>query len=116
MTNATCESPAVSREVLIVDDEPNDRMLLRDALVHDGYQVTEAADGSEALAMVTERLPDVVLLDVNMPSGLDGLEVCRRVKADSRAAPVPVILVTANRGREDRPAGPLRDPARVFIV
>lgn len=114
MTNAILESAAVSREVLIVDDEPNDRMLLRDALAPEGYRVTEAADGSEALAMVTERLPDVVLLDVNMPKGLDGLEVCRRVKADSRAAPVPVILVTANRGREQRLAG-IRAGANDFL-
>lgn len=99
MTNAIRESAAVSREVLIVDDEPNDRTLLRDALVPEDYQVTEAADGSEALAIVRERLPDVVLLDVMMPR-LDGLEVCRRVKADSRSAPIPVILVTAQRGQE----------------
>ena len=113
MTNAIRESVAVSREVLIVDDEPNDRILLRDALIPEGYHVTEAADGSEALAIVTDRLPDVVLLDVTMPR-LDGLEVCRRVKADSRSAPIPVILVTAQRGREQRLAG-IRAGANDFL-
>jgi signal transduction histidine kinase len=88
-------------EVLVVDDESDNRLLLREALEATGYLVVEAKDGAEALARIAERLPDVVLLDVMMP-GIDGLEVCKRIKSDKRTAPVPVILVTAQRAREDR--------------
>ena len=91
-------------EVLIVDDDADNRLLLRELLAADGYRIVEATDGAEALQRVAEHLPDAILLDVLMP-GMDGLEVCRQLRADRRTAAVPVILVTAQRGREDRLAG-----------
>jgi signal transduction histidine kinase len=90
--------------VLVVDDEASNRELMRDLLQRQGYRVFEAADGEEALAQVEGLPPDVVVLDVMMPK-LDGFETCRRLKADPRTAPVPVLLVTALTDRRDRLAG-----------
>ncbi len=90
--------------VLVVDDEETNRELLRDLLEAQGHQVTEAENGEQALQEVKESPPDVILLDVMMP-GLDGFEVCRRLKADLETAPIPVLLVTALKERSDRLTG-----------
>jgi len=81
------------KRVLVVDDNADNRYSLR--LLLDGYEITEAASGEEALASVREVRPDCVLLDVAMP-GMDGFEVCRRFRADDRMKTVPIILVTAH--------------------
>lgn len=93
-----------SGRVLVVDDQEPNRLLLRDLLELEGHQVAEAVDGAEALRMVAECAPDLVLLDVNMP-GMDGFEVCRRLKGDARTAAIPVLLVTALSHREQRITG-----------
>lgn len=79
--------------ILVVDDEPANRLLLRQLLAHLGYAVREATDGEEALASVAAEPPDLILLDVHMPR-LDGYEVCRRLKSDARTRLVPVVMVT----------------------
>jgi len=102
--------PAVRRRelitgrVLIVDDQEANRLLLRDLLESQGHEVTEAVDGVEALQRVADAAPDVVLLDVGMP-GIDGFEVCRRLKADPATATIPVLLVTALNQRDQRLLG-----------
>ena len=90
--------------VLIVDDEHPNRRLLNDILTSQGHDVYEAENGVQALEMVEAQLPDVVLLDVMMPE-LDGFEVCRRLKDDTRSAHIPVLLVTALSERDDRRRG-----------
>lgn len=90
--------------ILVVDDQQANRVLLRDLLEVRGHEVMEAANGTEALARVQETPPDVVLLDVNMP-GMDGFEVCRRLKAEPKTAAIPVLLVTAMAHREQRLEG-----------
>jgi signal transduction histidine kinase len=90
--------------ILVVDDTEANRDLLKEVLELDGNQVLLAADGSEALRAVADQVPDLVLLDVNMP-GIDGLEVCRRLRADARTASLPVILVTALAERSHRLEG-----------
>lgn len=90
--------------VLMVDDEEQNRELLRDLLEVRGYQVTEAEDGEQALQKVAEIPPDVILLDLMMP-GLDGFEVCRRIKGDPQTAHIPILLVTALHERNVRLAG-----------
>ncbi|MCX6928700.1 MAG: response regulator [Verrucomicrobia bacterium] len=90
--------------VLIVDDEPSNRELLRDPLEVHGYEIAEAENGEEALEMVAQRPPDVILLDVMMPR-IDGYEVCRRLKKDSRTAPIPILMVTALSERMERLMG-----------
>jgi len=102
--------PAVRRRelitgrVLIVDDQDANRLLLRDLLESQGHEVAEAVDGVEALQRVADAAPDVVLLDVGMP-GIDGFEVCRRLKADPATATIPVLLVTALSQRDQRLLG-----------
>ncbi len=90
--------------VLVVEDEEINRKLLRDLLEGQGHQVTEAENGEQGLQKVKENPPDVILLDVMMP-GMDGFEVCRRLKADPETAPIPVLLVTALTERSDRLTG-----------
>lgn len=90
--------------ILVVDDDPRNRMLLHDLLASRGYRVTEATNGEEALQCMAQNPPDTVLLDVMM-TGMDGFEVCRRIKDNPGTAHIPVLLVTALTGREDRLAG-----------
>jgi len=92
----------VSERILIVDDDAPVRRRLARTIAREGYAVEEAADGAGALIAVDRALPDVVVLDVAMP-GLDGIEVCRRVRAKGLA--VPVLLVTARDAVADRVAG-----------
>ncbi|MBW7896459.1 MAG: hybrid sensor histidine kinase/response regulator [Opitutaceae bacterium] len=90
--------------VLVVDDDYRNRELLRAALEPFNYTVVDAAGGEEALALLGSVRPDVVLLDVAMP-GMDGMEVCRRIRSDAHGASLPVIMVTAHVEREERLAG-----------
>jgi len=80
--------------ILIVDDEQIGRENLRALLVREGYNLTFASDGPEALAKARELSPDLILLDVMM-KGMDGFEVCRHLRADSLLTEVPVVMVTA---------------------
>jgi len=94
----------VTGRVLVVDDQDANRLLMRELLESQGHEVVEAVDGTEALQRVGEIAPDVVLLDIGMP-GMDGFEVCRRLKADPATAPIPVLLVTAMAQRDQRLLG-----------
>ena len=89
------------RRVLVVDDEPHIRDVLRGYLEADGFAVVEAADGASAVRLVRDERPDLVLLDVMLP-GVDGLEVLRQVRAFSD---VYVILVTARAEEVDKLVG-----------
>jgi class 3 adenylate cyclase len=86
--------------VLAVDDQPANRRLLDAILAPRGYRVLPASSGEEALAVLQEPGVDLVLLDVVMP-GLDGHEVCRRIRADERTAYLPVVMITAS-GEQQR--------------
>jgi putative two-component system response regulator len=97
-------APVARSIVLVVDDVPTNRELLEAHLVELGYEVRQAADGLEALALIAHEEPDLVLLDVDMPR-LDGFEVCRRLKASSRTRLIPVVIVTAFSDRAARLAG-----------
>jgi len=80
--------------VLIVDDEPIVRKVLGDLLLSQGYNLAFAANGIEALEQLPNIAPDLILLDISMP-GMDGFEVCERLKSDERSQHIPVIMVTA---------------------
>jgi CheY-like chemotaxis protein len=92
------------RRVLVVDDDPLILEVLKTVLDLEEFDVVTAADGEAGLESLQQRRPDVVVCDVMMP-GLDGLEVCRRIKADSTTADLPVVLLTARDREEDRAAG-----------
>jgi adenylate cyclase len=82
------------QKLLLVDDLPQNLRLLEAILEPHGYELVSASSGEEALARVVDEYPDLVLLDVMMP-GLDGYEVCRRLRADPATSFLPVIFVTA---------------------
>ncbi|MBM3485376.1 MAG: PleD family two-component system response regulator [Alphaproteobacteria bacterium] len=94
----------MSARVLVVDDIAANVRLLEAKLLIEYYDVITANDGPTALALVAERSPDIVLLDVMMP-GMDGFDVCRRIKADPATAHVPVVMVTALSEVSDRVQG-----------
>ena len=87
--------------ILVVDDDPGIRDLLRLYLTRDGYRVLEAEDGAGALTLAREEACDLVLLDVMLP-GMDGLEVCRRLREE---ASTPILLLTARSGDSDKVVG-----------
>ncbi len=90
--------------VLIVEDEPDIRGLLVFHLEREGYQVVRSSDGADALRQVRARPPDLVLLDLMLP-GMDGLEVCRRLRQDPATAPLPIVMLTAKGDEVDRVLG-----------
>jgi DNA-binding response OmpR family regulator len=88
----------MSEKILVVDDEPSVRGFLGDLLAEEGYRVILAANGEEALELAELENPEVILLDINMP-GLNGLEVCKRLKSKEVTQYIPIIIVT---GLDDR--------------
>lgn len=91
-------------KILIVDDHPASRMTAVALLSVEGYEVLEADSGPAALNCVIEGMPDLILLDVMMP-GMDGFEVCRRLKQDEQTRLTPVIFITALNDRRARLRG-----------
>jgi adenylate cyclase len=85
--------------VLVIDDLPQNTRLLEAILIPKGYQVVTAASGEEGLRALQERPPDLVLLDILMP-GMDGYEVCRRIREDPATAFLPVVMITASGDQE----------------
>ncbi len=79
--------------VLVVDDEPDIRNLVRHLLSVAGHEVRLASDGAEALASVSKELPEVIILDVSMPV-MDGFQVLEKLRANPETAEIPVVLVT----------------------
>jgi DNA-binding response OmpR family regulator len=95
---------STARKILVVDDESQNVEVLRRLMTRLGYEVLTAADGESALHSVVRDRPDLVLLDVNIP-GIDGFEVCRRLKADAATRLIPVVLITTLTESEDRIRG-----------
>ena len=91
-------------KILIVEDHEDTRELLKYNLTAAGYDVAAAADGFEAVELATTFLPELIILDLMMP-GIDGLEVCRRLKQDDRTDSIPVIMLTARSDEVDRIVG-----------
>jgi two-component system KDP operon response regulator KdpE len=85
-------------KVLIVDDEPQIRRVLRVILTDEKYEVSDVRSGDAALLQIRESLPDIILLDLNMP-GMDGLETCRAIRESSE---VPIIVLSVRQTEEDK--------------
>ncbi len=84
----------MSKRILVVEDQEDNRQIIRDMLSATDYQITEAENGEEALAAVTKQRPDLILMDIQMPI-LDGYEATRRIKADPGLRSIPIIAITS---------------------
>ena len=95
----------VSRRVLVVDDDEDNRLVLSDRLAAEGFEVHEARDAEEGLKLAETLRPDLILMDLWLP-GIDGYEATRRIKAHRDLARIPVIAVTsyALKGDDDKAA------------
>ncbi len=91
----------MSKRILYIEDNPDNRMLVRRVLQVEGYTIFEAVDGNEGLAKAAELQPDLILMDINLPE-LDGYEVTARLKQLPGMSRVPIIAVTANVMKGDR--------------
>ena len=92
------------KHILIVEDEESLLKLESILLTSKGYRVTAVSDGTAALKSVAGDRPDLVLLDIMMP-GIDGFEVCRRIKSDPLTASIPIVMLTAKKSTSDQTRG-----------
>ncbi|MBJ21821.1 MAG: DNA-binding response regulator [Deltaproteobacteria bacterium] len=86
--------------LVVVEDDPDLRDVLRESLTREGYEVSVASDGVEGLALIRETRPALVCLDVMMP-GKDGIEVCRELRADAEFRALPILMLTAKGDESD---------------
>jgi len=89
------------QSILIVEDDQDSREIYREILLHSGFEVETAASGTEALRLVGEKHPDVILMDISIPE-MDGWAVTSELRDDPRTTDIPVIIVTAYAFRADR--------------
>ncbi len=87
------------KKILFIEDEPDQVMVIRTRLEANGYEVITANDGLTGLQIAEDKTPDLILLDIVMP-GMDGIEVCKRLKAGAKTKHIPIIAVTAS-GEKD---------------
>src|SRR5262249_13369249 len=98
--HTTSDSRAASggrmiKRILVVEDQPDNRQIIRDMLAGTDYEITEAKDGEQALAAVTKARPDLILMGIQLPI-MDGYEVTRQIKADPAMRSIPIIAVTSH--------------------
>ena len=86
----------MSKQILVVEDQEDNRRIVRDLLTATDYEVTEAENGEEALAAVAKQRPDLILMDIQLPV-MDGYEATRRIKADPQLRAIPIIAVRPER-------------------
>ena len=84
----------MSRCILVVEDQMDNRQILRDLLGNAGYTLVEAENGEEALAAVAKQRPDLILMDIQLPV-MDGYEATRRIKSDPATKSIPIIVITS---------------------
>ena len=101
--------------VAVAEDDPDVVYLLEAVLSDSGYSVATTDNGADALSLVEERRPGVLLLDVRMPGRIDGMEVLRRLRAHDELAALPVVLLTAHAAARDVEAG-LAAGADAYLV
>jgi len=89
-----------NKQIVVVEDEPDILEVLCYNLKREGYSVFESLDGREGLILIEDKIPDIVILDLMLP-GIDGLEICRKLKSNPRTQDVPIIMVTAKGEESD---------------
>jgi CheY-like chemotaxis protein len=90
------EKEVAGKKILVVDDKEDARGLVKEILKLRGYEVIEAATGENAVNMAQTELPDLILMDIRLPGGIDGLEATRRIKALPQLAHIPILAMTAS--------------------
>ena len=95
------EQEGSGKKILVVDDKEDSRVLVRKVLGLRGYEVIEAGTGEDAITMAKTELPDLILMDIRLPGGIDGLEATRRIKALPQLAHIPILAMTASVRPED---------------
>ena len=91
----------MTKRVLVIEDTPDNRQIIRDLLVNSGYEVIEAADGGAGVAKAAEVKPDLILMDIQLP-GMNGIEALKILRGDPATATIRVIAVTASVMQQDR--------------
>jgi two-component system, cell cycle response regulator DivK len=91
----------VSATVLVVEDNPLNRKLVRDVLGHAGFRVLESEDAEQGIELARAEQPDLILMDVQLP-GIDGVQALGRLRADAATAAIPVVALTAFAMKDDR--------------
>jgi len=114
MTILTAEHAVAIHKILIVDDSPTERYYLTDILVRNGFSVTTADNGEDALAKIRTERPELILMDVVMP-GANGFQVTRSIARDPELASVPVIICSSKNQETDRIWG-MRQGAKDYLV
>ena len=84
----------MSKRILVIEDQEDNRQIVRDLMAASGYELIEATTGEEGIAAAARERPDLILMDIQLP-GIDGYEVTRRIKADPQLKTIPIIAVTS---------------------
>ena len=84
----------MSKRILVVEDQPDNRKIIRDVFARTGYEIIETENGEEALAAIAKARPDLILMDIQLPI-MDGYTATRRIKADPALRSIPIIAVTS---------------------
>jgi len=84
----------MSKRILVIEDQEDNRAILRDLLAAAGYEYLEAVNGLEGVAVAARERPDLILMDIQLPE-IDGYEATRRIKSDPALRPIPIIAVTS---------------------
>ena len=84
----------MTRRILVIEDQEDNRRIVRDLLTSKGYVIIEAVSGEDGIALATLHRPDLILMDIQLP-GLDGYEATRRIKTDPALRHIPIIVVTS---------------------
>jgi two-component system, cell cycle response regulator DivK len=84
----------MSKRILVVEDQPDSRQIIRDMLAGTDYEITEAENGEEALTAITKQRPDLILMDIQLPI-MDGYTATNQIKADPALRSIPIIAVTS---------------------
>ena len=84
----------MKKRILVIEDTKDNRKILRDLLTYSGYEIIEAEDGATGVAMAAAQVPDLILMDIQLPV-IDGYEATRRIKADPATRHIPIVAVTS---------------------
>jgi two-component system, cell cycle response regulator DivK len=90
----------MSKRILVVEDQKDDRQIIRDLLAATDYEIAEAEDGEQALAAVAKERPDLIVMEIQLPS-MDGYEAMRRIRTDPALLSIPIIAVTSYAPNEE---------------